>query len=115
MIGMNWSQFRTILWLRWRLSRNQLQRGGELSRALTVLLTALAGLVAVGGALACLILGARLLGRVPPDGLMLIWDGFTIAFLFFWVIGLMTELQRAESIDLARLMHLPVSLRQVFV
>src|SRR6185503_19479426 len=52
---------------------------------------------------------------LPPTILMLIWDALTVGFLFFWTIGLMTELQRSESIDLIRLMHLPVSFRQVFI
>ena len=36
-------------------------------------------------------------------------------FLFFWMIGLLAELQRSETIDLQRLMHLPVALGQMFV
>jgi hypothetical protein len=35
--------------------------------------------------------------------------------LFFSFLGVLTELQRSESIDLARLLHLPISLTQVFV
>src|SRR5438093_1071852 len=35
---MNWSQLRTVLWLRWRLTRNQWsRRGGGLSAVLTML------------------------------------------------------------------------------
>ena len=36
-------------------------------------------------------------------------------FLFFWTIGIVTELQRSEMLDLSRLLHLPVSLRDVFL
>ena len=32
-----------------------------------------------------------------------------------WLIGLIAELQRSETIDLQRLMHLPVGLGQIFV
>ena len=112
---MNWAQFKTILWLRWRLSRNQLQRSGELSRVLTMLILGVAGLTAMGGGVAGLLLGGTIFGPLAPEILMLVWDGLIVAFLFFWLIGLVAELQRSESIDLARLMHLPVSLRQVFV
>jgi hypothetical protein len=38
-----------------------------------------------------------------------------VAFLFFWMVGLLQELQRSETIDLQRLMHLPVALGQMFV
>jgi hypothetical protein len=112
---MNWSQFRTILWLRWRLSRNQLVRAGEVSRVLTMILLVFAALLSLGGGIAGVLLGAFTAGKLAPNVLMLVWDGFTVGFLFFWLLGLMAELQRAESIDLTRLMHLPVSLQQVFI
>src|SRR5258706_2141081 len=44
-----------------------------------------------------------------------VWFGVTVAFLFFWMIGLLAELHRSETIDLQRLMHLPVALGQMFV
>ena len=43
------------------------------------------------------------------------WDGLVALFLVFWTIGIVTELQRSEIIDLSRLLHLPVSLRDVFL
>ena len=62
------------------------------------------------------LLGAALgLGEEKPIVVMGIWLGVTIAFLFFWLIGLLSELQRSETIDLQRLMHLPVALGQMFV
>ena len=42
------------------------------------------------------------------------WFGVTAFFLFIWMIGLLTELQRSETIDLQKLMHLPVALGQMF-
>ena len=35
---MNWEQLRAILWLRWRLTRNQFTRGGQLNAVLSVLI-----------------------------------------------------------------------------
>ena len=46
--------------------------------------------------------------------MMTVWFGVTVFFLFFWMIGLLTELQRSETIDLQKLMHLPVELGQMF-
>ena len=46
---------------------------------------------------------------------MFAWLGLTAALGFFWMIGLLQELQRSESIDLQRLMHLPVTLGQMFI
>ena len=112
---MNWEQLKTILWLRWRLTRNQWARSGGLGAVIAVL--AGLGAVVMGGL--CFVgalLGAAFgLGEVSPKIIMAIWFGVTVGFLFFWMIGLLTELQRSETIDLQRLMHLPVALGQMFV
>src|SRR5262249_49854926 len=47
--------------------------------------------------------------------LLAVWDGFVVLFLIVWMIGLIAEIQRSESVDLGRLLHLPMSLKQVFV
>ena len=112
---MNWEQLKTILWLRWRLTRNQWQRAGAFGAVLAVIVAVSAVMMGaatfVGG-----LLGAALgLGDVKPMVVMGIWFGVTIAFLLFWLIGLLAELQRSETIDLQRLMHLPVALGQMFV
>ncbi len=112
---MNREQLKTILWLRWRLTRNQWQRAGGFGAVLAVLVAVSAMVLGatsfVGG-----LLGAALgLGEVKPEVVMGIWLGLTLAFLFFWLIGLLAELQRSETIDLQRLMHLPVALGQMFL
>src|ERR1700690_1522607 len=113
---MNWEQLKTVLWLRWRLTRNQWARSGGLLGAVIAVVFGL-GAVTMGGL--CFVgalLGAALgLGEVSPKIIMAIWFGITVGFLFFWMIGLLTELQRSETIDLQRLMHLPVALGQMFV
>jgi len=113
---MNWEQLKTILWLRWRLTRNQWAHSGGLLGAVIAVAAGL-GAVALGGL--CFVgtlLGAAFgLGEVSPKIIMAIWFGVTVVFLFFWMIGLLTELQRSETIDLQRLMHLPVALGQMFV
>jgi ABC-2 type transport system permease protein len=112
---MNWEQLRTILWLRWRLTRNRWQRGGAFGAVLAVVVAVAA--VALGGiSFVGALLGAAWgLGESQPVVVMGIWFGVTAAFLVLWLIGLLTELQRAETIDLQRLMHLPVGLGQMFV
>jgi ABC-2 type transport system permease protein len=111
----NWDQLKTILWLRWRLTRNQWRRSGGAGAILAAIIAGsavLLGGVSFVGAL----LGAALgLGETKPIVVMGLWLGVTVAFLVFWLIGLMTELQRAETIDLQRLMHLPVALGQMFL
>src|ERR1041385_3026134 len=112
---MNWEQFRAILWLRWRLSRNQLTRGSGLAAVLVVIVSILmagfALLSIVGGVLA----GALAMKQATAPVVMFVWDGVTIVVLFFSLIAVAAELQRSESIDLTKLLHLPIGLKQVFV
>lgn len=111
---MNREQLKTILWLRWRLMRNQWARRGGLGAVIAVLVGfSAAGIAGIGftGAL----LGAAFgLGEVKPAVIMGIWLGVTGFFIFFWMVGLLNELQRSEMIDLPKLMHLPVALGQLF-
>jgi hypothetical protein len=111
----NWQQLRAILWLRWRLSRNQFVRAGQLNAVLSIIgiVVLLTGgmSTAVGGMVGGWFAGSK----APPLFLLLIWDGVVCLFLLFWFTGLLIEIQRSESIDLPKLLHLPVTLPQVFV
>jgi hypothetical protein len=112
---MNREQLKTILWLRWRLMRNQWARSRGLGAVLAVVFGVGAIAVAVGCFAAALLGAAFGLGEASPTVIMGIWFGVTAVFLFFWLIGLLTELQRSETIDLQKLLHLPVALGQLFV
>jgi hypothetical protein len=112
---MNWHQLKTVLWLRWRLTRNQWAKGGGIGAIIAAIVAVgVLGLSVVmfAGGLAA---GVLALGKAPPLALMVVWLVATGAFLFMWLVGLISELQRSESIDLQRLMHLPVRLGQIFV
>ena len=111
---MNWEQLKTILWLRWRLTRNQWARSGGLGAVLAAIIAV--GVFALGGAsfVGALLGGILGLGEAQPLVIWGIWLGFAVGFLFLWLVGLINELQRSESIDLQRLMHLPVQLGQIF-
>jgi ABC-2 type transport system permease protein len=112
---MNWQHIKTILWLRWRLSRNQFTRAGTFSSVATVL----GVIILAGGAIGLSIggvAGGIAAGRTAsPELLLGIWDGLLIAFLFVWLIGFVSEVQRSESLDITKLLHLPITLRQVFL
>ena len=112
---MNWAQLQTVLWLRTRLVLNQWTRGGGLGAVLAIVMLVASGFT--GGMLffGGLAAGKFLFQTASPQVFMFTWAGLTMAFLMFWGVGLMTELQRTESIDLQRLMHLPVLLGQLFV
>jgi len=111
---MNREQLKTIFWLRWRLLCNQSSRSHGWGVVIAVIVGAGAVLLAGGGFTGALLLGVFGLAHVPPLAIMGIWAGITIVFLFSWMIGLLAELQRSETIDLQRLMHLPVALGQMF-
>ena len=112
---MNREQLKTILWLRWRLMRNQWARSGGLGAVLAVLVGFGSFVLAVGCFTAALLGAAFGLRDAGPTVIMAIWLGVTAFFLFLWTIGLLMELQRSETIDLQKLMHLPVALGQLFV
>lgn len=111
---MHWGQLRAILWLRWRLTRNQLTRGMGMGAVIAVLAAAVLILLAVGAAVGGVLIGALALEAAPVDAVMFTWDGVTVFTLFFALIGVLVEIQRSESVDLTRLLHLPIALRQVF-
>ncbi|HWW03585.1 MAG TPA: hypothetical protein VNZ64_28030 [Candidatus Acidoferrum sp.] len=112
---MNWEQVKAIVWLRWRLTRNGVARAGVVNAALSMffLVLLLAGGIAAG--VGGFLVGWLALVKVNPQVLLLVWDGVLFFFLIIWLSGLMVEIQRSESIDLAKLLHLPVTLQQVFV
>ena len=111
---MNWSQLKTLLWLRWRLSWNQLRKGRSLNMVLMTIATIGGYALALGTAFGGFFLGWKLLGGADPRATLLTLDIFTGVFLFSWIIGLLNELQRSEVIDIQRLMYLPISLPQLF-
>lgn len=111
---MNAQQIRAILWLRWRLTRNQWRRGGRVQFIIINVLAA-AGLIgAVASAAFGLWIGFQVLSGGEMWKHVLVWDIAIAVFLFVYVIGIVAQIQRSESIDMNRLLHYPVSLRPVF-
>jgi ABC-2 type transport system permease protein len=110
----NWAHLKTVVWLRWRLSRNQWARGGTFNAFLGMLFLVGGIIAACTSGAGGLLLGWIALGEATPQAMLLVWDGLLGAFLFFWIIGLVTEIQRSESLDVGRLLHLPISLKQLF-
>src|SRR5689334_10273022 len=76
---------------------------------------ALAGVAAVGLFVAGVLVGLFALPHASPMVRLLVWDGVVVAFLFCWMIGLLTEVQRAEGLALDKFLHLPVSVSGAFV
>ena len=112
---MNRQHLATFLWLRWRLRVNQFKRGGLANTIIMAILAVVGLFVAAGLLIASFFVGLFALGNVSPTVLMYVWDGVVVAFLFLWAIGLLTELQRSESLSLQKFLHLPVSLSGAFL
>jgi len=104
-----------MLWLRWRLTRNQWRRGGVVN-VVIMFIVVYAGLaLAAIGSVAGLAAGIFGLPYARPVEILFVFDGLIAVFLFMWMMGLVTELQRSEVFDLTRFLHLPVALRDVFL
>ena len=112
---MHWDQLKTVLWLRWRLTRNQWAKSGGIGAAIAAIVAAGAIGMSFTGFFGALAAGTYLLRDAKPLVIMGVWFGLTALFFFIWLIGLIQDLQRSETIDLQRLMHLPVALGQIFV
>lgn len=111
---MNGQHLRAFLWLRWRLRINQLRRGGTANAIILVILLVGGVLLAVGLFVVFFLLGLLGLPKVDSALLLYTWDGLIVFFLFLWVIGLLTDLQRSESLSLGKFLHLPVPLGGAF-
>ena len=111
---MNWEQLKTLVWLRWRLTRNQMTKGSALNAILRGIALVCGVLLLIGSILGGFVAGYNIFKHVAAGYLLLAADIFTGVFLFLWLLGLLQEIQRAEAIDFQRLMHLPISLRQLF-
>ncbi len=112
---MNWDQLKTILWLRWRLTINQIKRQGKGWAVIMAVLFWLALIFAASSFFVSLYFGVYLSSKLGPYEWMFVWDGILVSFLGFWIFGLLIELQQSELLSLHKLLHLPISLGGTFV
>ncbi len=112
---MRLDHLRATLWLRWRILRNRIRRGGKVGNVLFGLLLGFCLLAAVGLFVGAFALGIELSPEAEPMTVLLTWGGLALAFLFSWTIGLVTDLQRSDAMSFKNLLHLPVSLGWVFL
>jgi hypothetical protein len=105
----NGEHFRAFLWLRWRLRVNQFRKAGTGNVVLFAVFVVLAAGASVGLFAAGFAVGFFALPGATPVVQLFMWDGIVIVFLFFWMIGLLTDLQRTEGLALDKVLHLPVS------
>ena len=63
---MNWQQLQAILWLRWRLTKNQFARAGRVNAVLSIIMLVLLLLGAVAAAVGGVVGGAFAGWKAPP-------------------------------------------------
>jgi hypothetical protein len=108
-------QLAGLVLLRATLLKNQLFRPGRRAAGVLAILVVLAmAAVALATGVASFFLGMSLSGE-KGEFLPYVWHGYVGSFLIFWFIGLMADLQRAEALDIRRLLHLPISIDRLFV
>ncbi len=112
---MNWRHFQAFVWLRWRLLANQWRRAGAFNAALMVVVSVAALASVIPLFLGGFALAVYAIPKAAPAHLMYAWDGLIGAFLLFWMIGLVTELQRNDPLSLSKFLHLPVSVNGAFL
>ncbi|MGO9466410.1 MAG: hypothetical protein ACLQIB_51685 [Isosphaeraceae bacterium] len=112
---MNWQHLQAFVWLRWRLLANQWRRAGALNFILLTIVAIGALVTAIPLLIASFLIGQFAIPRAAPEHLLYAWDAVIVAFLFFWGIGLLTELQRTEPMALSKFLHLPVSVNGAFL
>lgn len=112
---MNRSQLRAILWLRWRLTRNRIRRLGTVNAVVTWVIMSVGCVASWAGGIGGVLLGRFALAQSQPVVLLGVLDLAVFIYMLFWLTSLLIELQRSESIDLTKLLHLPISLQKVFV
>jgi ABC-2 type transport system permease protein len=113
--AVNWHHLNTLVWLRHRLTINHLRRQGALNFVILCIASGVALVGSVTGFFVAFVAGMSFLHEASPLVLMYLCDGWLLAFLFFWMIGVMTDLQRGEMLSLDKLLHLPTTLTEVFV
>lgn len=112
---MNRAQFLAIVRLRWDISRNQWKKAGMINFVLMILLIASLVMISIASFFVALIGGWIVAPRLEPEYHMLLWDVIVCAFLSFWMMALLTDLQRSELVNLEKFLHLPITLRGAFV
>ena len=100
--------YRTLLRRRWH-------RLGPTMKSLGALLVTISAVVAGGAFLLAFLLGFFLLPNASGVGVLLAWDGVLLAFLFFRVWGMVTDLRVADVLSMQNLLHLPLTPSDVFL
>jgi len=104
-----------LIALKWTLLRHTWHAGRWISLAVGIGMSAGAVLFSLGVAVGFYFLGVTAAKTGSPAVRLLLLDVPPAVYLFFWLWGLLMEVQRNDIIDLRKLLHLPVSLPMIYL
>ncbi len=104
-----------LIALKWTLLRHTWHAGRWVSLALAVGMSVGAVMLSLGAAVGFYFLGTAAAKAETSAVRLLLLDIPAATYLFFWLWGLLMEVQRNDIIDLRKLLHLPVSLPMIFL
>lgn len=110
-------QWMALLQAYWRGKLNRWVRDSIISRTVGSIFLALFCLAILAWlAISCLLGFAITRGDNPSQTLanLAVWNGLSVMFFVFWVIGMFNDATRGDTLSLQRLMHLPISPASVF-
>ena len=114
-------QMLIIMQLRSRMFRNNLLRSKSkrFGSVVAIIMQVLVVCLALFFGLGAIVVGNQIGGSILKSGnyelLTLLMDAVLFYLLLFWMINVMMELQRDESIDFQRLLYLPIKLCTVYI
>ena len=110
--------FALPLWLRLAASAStSSSAGGTANAVLMAILMPVLFFLGIGLFIGMFVVGWQALPRAHPLApvVMYAFDGVVVLFLFSWAVTLLAELQRAEVLSIDKFLHLPVSIKGVFL
>lgn len=110
-------QWMALLQAYWRGKLNRWVRDSVISRTVgSIFLVLFCLAILAWFAISCLLGVAITRGSDPSETLanLAVWNGLSVMFFVFWVVGLFNDATRGDTLSLQRLMHLPISPASVF-
>ena len=112
---MNLSQFLALIQLRFRLSSNQIRKGGQLNSVLFSILAVAIFLFSLVSLVSSAAFGVVLLSNRKPSDILFVWNVLTAVFLVMWSFHVMNRIQQNDAISVEKLLHLPMTFSGAFL
>lgn len=109
-------QIKALFLLKIAIMRNQRRRGQVVSDIFRTLFLVFALLGACGLGIGCFFLGFFMTKTQSSVDIVLVFTDIAVGiYLFFILVGFLTELHVTEVLDFKKMMYLPISLKMVFL